>query len=224
MTLPRIIKPTVLLVDDHGIVRQGLASLLSMTGQFGHIAQAEDGAMAVTIARALVPDMVVIDLLMPVMDAADAIRLIKGACPSTRVVVLTSSEEDDLAFAALDAGAQSFLLKSMSGEEILLALEKISSGIDVIHPSITRNMLRMVRQVGVAKDNPFSLLTPREIDVLKELANGASNARIGFALDITERTVKSHVGSVLSKLHLGDRTEAVAFAWRHGLIDASHSR
>jgi NarL family two-component system response regulator LiaR len=169
------------------------------------------------VAQAASPDIVVIDLLMPNMPTAGAIRILRALCPAAAIVVLTSSQDRKAAFAALEAGAQSFLLKSMSGEQILDALDKIAAGMPVIHPWVTSSMVEMLKSRGGRQD-PFYALTPRELDVLVELSKGASNLRIAARLDITERTVKAHLSSVLAKLGLGDRTEAVAFAWRHGLV------
>jgi NarL family two-component system response regulator LiaR len=210
-------KPTIMLIDDHAIVREGLASLLSIGGDFGYIVQATDGTHAASLIDALLPDIIVTDLLMPGMTGPDTIRMLTMRSPTSHIVVLTSSEDDVLAFDALKAGARSFLVKSMSGEEILTSLRHIAAGTEIIHPLISSRILKMSLR-GDAGLTPFDLLTPREIDVLTELAQGASNARIALALNITERTVKSHIGNVLSKLNLADRTEAVAFAWRNGLM------
>ncbi|MFJ3044715.1 response regulator [Herbaspirillum chlorophenolicum] len=208
---------TVLLVDDHAVVREGLASLLAIAGEFGRIEQAGDGIQAVSLAKELQPGLIVIDLLMPAMSGPEAIKLLREACPTAKITVLTSSEDDALAFSALKAGANSFLLKSMSGGEVLSSLKKIADGEEIIHPTVSKGILKMSLR-NANQNAPFDNLTPRELDVLTELARGASNARIALALNITERTVKSHIGNVLSKLNLSDRTEAVAFAWRNGLM------
>jgi NarL family two-component system response regulator LiaR len=210
-------KPSVLLVDDHAVVREGMASLLAVAGNFGQVFHAADADEAIALAQAARPDIVVIDLLMPNMPSAGAIRIVRTICPQAAIVVLTSSQDRKAAFAALEAGAQSFLLKSMSGEQILDALDKIAAGMPVIHPWVTSSMVDMLKSRGGRQD-PFHALTPRELDVLAELAEGASNLRIAAKLAITERTVKAHLSSVLAKLGLGDRTEAVAYAWRHGLV------
>lgn len=208
-------KPTVLLVDDHAVVREGLGSLLALTGDFGTILQAGDADAAVAAVRATVPDLIVVDLLMPVVPGAAAIRMLKLLCPNAHVVVLTSSEDAQLALGAIEAGAQSFLLKSMDGDAILDSFRAIAAGAAVVHPTVAA----IVDRAGdAARVSPFAALTPREIDVLVELANGASNARIAHSLAITERTVKAHIGAVFAKLAVEDRTAAVAFAWRNGLM------
>ncbi len=216
-SVPPSARPSILLVDDHAVVREGLASLLAISGQYGDIFHAADGDGAVEAAQRTRPDIVVIDLLMPGMPTAGAIRILRTLLPQAQIVVLTSSQDRKAAFAALEAGAQSFLLKSMGGDEILDALARIAAGTPVIHPAVTSGMVELLRGRGGRQD-PFHALTPRELDVLAELAKGASNLRIAASLDITERTVKAHVSSVLAKLGLNDRTEAVAFAWRHGLV------
>lgn len=206
-----------MLVDDHAVVRQGLASLLAIGGDFKEIIQAEDGERAIALARQYAPNLIVIDLLMPGMKGPEAIGHLRLACPASAITVLTSSEDHDLALSALKAGAKSFLLKSMSGDEILSSLRRIAAGEDIVHPSVSGAILKMSLRPDWQK-TPFEELTPREVAVLIELAKGGSNARIALALQITERTVKSHIGNVLSKLDLSDRTEAVAFAWRNGLM------
>lgn len=211
--------PAVLLVDDHALVREGLAALLALDGAYGAIQHAADAEQAIAAVRTGHPDLIVIDLLAPGMPGAGAIRILRGLCPRAQIVVLTASQDRQAAFAALEAGAQSFLFKSMSGEQVLEALARIAAGTPVIHPAVTSGMVELLRARGGRHDS-FHALTPRELDVLAELAEGASNARIAATLDITERTVKAHVSSVLAKLGLGDRTEAVAYAWRHGLVTA----
>ncbi|AOY96509.1 DNA-binding response regulator [Cupriavidus sp. USMAA2-4] len=216
-------KTSVMLVDDHAIVRQGVRSLLALTEDFEVVAETGDGAEAIGLARDTAPDLVVIDLLMPGVDGVSAIRSIRTVSPRSHVVVLTSSEEDDLAFAAIEAGAQSFTLKTMLGDELLSTLRRAAQGEAVIHPQVARRILQAVRRVREPQRNPFAELTERELEVLRQLAEGGSNARIAAALHITEKTVKSHLSNVLAKLHLADRTEAVAFAWRQGLMKDSAS-
>lgn len=208
----------VLLVDDHAIVRQGLRGLLELDGSFAVVGEAADGAAAIALARELQPQLVVMDLLMAGVDGVAAIRAIHSGSPHSHIAVLTSSEEDELSFAAIEAGAQSFLLKSMLGDELLTTLRRVTAGESVIHASVARRILQLVRQARTPRQDPFAELTERELQVLRELAEGGSNARIASALHISEKTVKSHVGSLLAKLQLSDRTEAVAFAWREGLV------
>lgn len=217
-------KYSVLLVDDHAIVRKGLASLLAMTGDFEVVGEAGEGAHAIDLARELSPDLVVLDLLMPGMDGVAAIRALRTVSPRSQIAVLTSTEDEDLAFSAIEAGAQSYLLKLMSGDALLDTLRRIVRGEAVIHSSIAHGIVRAIQNVRKQDADPFASLTERELDVLRALAEGASNSRIASILNITENTVKSHLSSVLAKLHLTDRTEAVAFAWRQGLPGSDRKR
>lgn len=212
-------KSTVLLVDDHSIVRQGMATLLGCSSDLAIVAEAGDGQEAVDLARAHLPDLIMLDLLMPNTDGPTVIRSLRTVSPCSRIAVLTSSSEDETAFAAIEAGAQAFLLKSMSGAELFDAIGRVMADEVVIHPSITRRILRMVRTIRQPDANPFAELSERELDVLRVLADGASNARLADTLSISIKTVKFHIGNILSKLHLTDRTEAVAFAWRNGLMN-----
>lgn len=209
---------SVLLVDDHALVRHGLASLLATTHDFAVVGEAADGALASQRVTELAPDIVVIDLLMPGVNGVSAIRAIRAASPGTTLVVLTSVEEGPMALAAIEAGAHAFLLKSMSGDELLAALRRTVQGEVYIHPVVARTLLHAVRERRHPVVDPFAELTTRELDVLKALGDGASNARLGDLLSISEKTVKSHIGNILAKLRLADRTEAVAFAWRNGLM------
>lgn len=211
-------KSTILFVDDHAIVRHGLAALVETTTDLISVGEAEDGRQAIDMARELQPDLVVMDLLMPGMGGAAALRPVQTVSPASKVLVLTSSEDSELAFTALEAGAHAFLLKSMSGREILDAIRRVRDGEIVIPPAITQSILRVVRQIRRPESSPYTGLSERELDVLRALANGASNARLAELLSISVKTVKSHIGSILAKLNLTDRTEAVAFAWRHGLM------
>ncbi|SDZ16656.1 two component transcriptional regulator, LuxR family [Lysobacter sp. yr284] len=209
---------SVLLVDDHEVVRKGIRSLLALTDDFEVVGEAAGGAEAIERARDLAPDLIVIDLMMPDVDGVEAIRAIKKLSPRSAIAVLTSTDQDDLAFAAIEAGAQSLLFKSMLGDELLATLRRIAAGEAVIHPFVAQRILKAMRRKREPREDPFASLTERELDVLRKLAEGGSNARIAAALNIGEKTVKSHLGNVLAKLHLADRTEAVAFAWRRGLM------
>lgn len=211
-------KTSILLVDDHAIVRQGMASLLDMTEEFAVVGQASDGTAAIAMAQQLQPDIVLLDLLMPGISGAEAIRQIREVSSRSQIAVLTSVEDDDLAFAAIEAGAHSYLIKAMSGEQILDALRRMTLGEPVVHASIAQRLLQRMRSIPKVKVDPFASLTERELQVLKALAEGASNIRIAKMLHIGESTVKTHIGNVLAKLYLADRTEAVAFAWREGLL------
>lgn len=209
---------TVLLVDDHSIVRQGLAALIDTVGDFRVVGEAADGKQAAEMARTLMPDLIVLDLLMPNTDGVMVVRLLRTISPGSKLAVLTSSDDDELAFAAIEAGAHAFLLKSMAGAQLLDAMQRVLDDEVVIPSAITQRIVKMVRKIRQNEANPFAELSDRELDILRTLADGASNARLADTYSISVRTVKSHVGNILSKLQLNDRTEAVAFAWKNGLV------
>ncbi|MFK4136657.1 response regulator [Pseudomonas luteola] len=213
-----MMKTTMLLVDDHAIVRQGIRSLLDITGEFDVIGEAGDGQTAIELAQASKPELVLLDLMMPGLSGVETIKRLLEVSPGSQIAVLSSTEEDELAFAAIEAGAQSFLVKTMLGDELIDMIRRIARGEVIIHPFIASKLLKVVRGIREPKVDPFKELTERELDVLRELASGGSNVRIATALNISEKTVKSHISSLLSKLDLVDRTEAVAFAWKQGLM------
>lgn len=211
-------KTTVLIADDHAIVREGIRSLLETTEDFEVVGEASDGQQAVALTLARAPAMIILDLMMPGSSGASVIATLTRECPGSRIVVLSSTEDDDLAFSAIEAGAHSFLVKTMLGDELIDTLRRVARGEAVIHPKIARRVLTVVRRVNTPHVDPFEPLSDRERAVLQELAKGRSNNRIAETLHISEKTVKTHVSSVLAKLQLSDRTEAVAFAWREGLM------
>lgn len=211
-------KITVLIADDHAIVREGIRSLLETTDDFEVVGEASDGQQAVALTLARAPAMIILDLMMPGSSGASVIATLTRECPGSRIVVLSSTEDDDLAFSAIEAGAHSFLVKTMLGDELIDTLRRVARGEAVIHPKIARRVLTVVRRVNTPQVDPFEPLSDRERAVLQELAKGRSNNRIAETLHISEKTVKTHVSSVLAKLQLSDRTEAVAFAWREGLM------
>jgi len=213
-------KTTVLIADDHAIVREGIRSLLETTDDFEVVGEASDGQQAVALTLARAPAMIILDLMMPGSSGASVIATLTQQCPDSRIVVLSSTEDDDLVFSAIEAGAHSFLVKTMLGDELIDTLRRVARGEAVIHPKIARRVLTVVRRVNTPQVDPFEPLSDRERAVLQELAKGRSNNRIAETLHISEKTVKTHVSSVLAKLQLGDRTEAVAFAWREGLMSA----
>ena len=210
---------TILIADDHAVVREGIRGLLRLDPRFVIVGEAGDGETAAQLATEHAPDVVLLDLMMPGIGGVAATRAIKASSPRSHIMILTSSNDDELAFAAIEAGAQSFLLKSMRGENLLQAIHYASIGESTIHPSIARRILTAVHQKSQPPSDPFAELTERELGVLRRLAEGGSNAKIAAYLGISEKTVKAHLGNVMSKLQLSDRTQAVAFAWREGLMD-----
>ncbi|MBL8297528.1 MAG: response regulator transcription factor [Rhodanobacteraceae bacterium] len=209
----------IIVVDDHSVVREGLCSLLRTDPRFNVIAEAGDGMTAVALCDLHQPELVLLDLIMQGMDGVEATRRIRSASPRTHVMILTSSEDESLTMQAFEAGAQSFLRKSIRGEYLLDAVERAAKGDAVLHPGIAQQILRYTsRRTQSPPRNPFGALTERELEVLRCLAAGGSNAKIAATLGIAEKTVRAHLSQVMSKLQLADRTEAVAYAWREGLM------
>jgi DNA-binding NarL/FixJ family response regulator len=210
----------VLLVDDDALMRAGLRAILSSDDAVEVVGEAADGRAAVDRVRELRPDVVLMDVRMPVLDGIAATREAVTAAPATRVVILTTFEDDDYIFGALTAGASGFLLKRTSPEELLAAIQAVAAGDSLLSPSVTRRVIdRMARlPTGEAVlDDRLGELTPREREVLEQLARGLSNAEIATALVIEESTVKTYVKRILMKLRLRDRVQAVIFAYESGL-------
>lgn len=209
---------TILLVDDHSVVRMGIAAYFSTLPEFQVIGEAGSGAEAVGFVENYAPDVVLMDLLMPGMDGVEATRLIKKLSPRTQVIVLTSHHDDEHIFPAIRAGALSYLLKDIDPDDLAAAVKQAHAGEAVLNPRVAARMVKEVQGVREDKANPFTELTEREMDVLRLIADGKSNSEIAELLVISEKTVKSHVSNLLSKLHLVDRTQAAVYAWREGIV------
>jgi len=210
----------VLLVDDDALMRAGLAAILSSDAGVRVVGEAANGRAAVERTRELCPDVVLMDVRMPALDGIAATREIASAAPATRVVILTTFEDDDYIFGALTAGASGFLLKRASPEELLAAIRAVAAGDSLLSPSVTRRVIDRMAALPTGEailDRRVEVLTPREREVLAELARGLANAEIAAALVIEESTVKTHVKRILMKLHLRDRVQAVIFAYESGL-------
>ncbi|HEY2292533.1 MAG TPA: response regulator transcription factor [Thermoanaerobaculia bacterium] len=203
----------ILLADDHPVVRDGLAAMLGTQPDFQVIGEAGTGAEAVTEAARLRPDVVLMDLEMPSLDGIEAIRRLRAADPAIQVVVLTAFDTDERILGALQAGAQGYLLKGAPRAEIFAAIRAVSAGGALIPPVVASKLLRRVR----AAESPDAL-TAREREVLGLVAAGLANREIAARLSISERTVKFHVSSLLSKLGARNRTQAVGLARERGLI------
>lgn len=206
---------TVVLVDDHDVVRRGLRSFLETEPGLQVVGEAGNGAGAVALVQELVPDVVLMDLVMPGMDGIEATRRVRQVSPQTRVVVLTSYGDDAKVFPAIQAGALSYLLKTARADEVAAAVRAAGRGEAVIDPGVATRLMQALQQPALA--NPGSDLTERERDVLRLIAKGYTNQQIAAELYIGIKTVKSHVSNVLSKLHLEDRTQAAIFALKKGL-------
>lgn len=203
----------ILLVDDHVVVRQGLRMVISLEPDFEVAGEASNGEEAVAGARELRPDVVLMDLLMPVMNGVEAIRRIKAEFPDIEVVALTSVLEDRLVIDAVEAGAMGYLLKETSPDVLFEAIRAASQGEVRLDPRARKRLLREVRTPEMRES-----LTVRETDTLRLLARGLANREIASELGVSEMTVKTHVSSILSKLDLKSRTQAALFALREGLV------
>ncbi|MBN1319088.1 MAG: response regulator transcription factor [Anaerolineales bacterium] len=214
-------KIRVLVADDHAIVREGLRTLIMSEPGIELVGEAPDGNKAVELAEQLNPDVILMDLVMPVMDGLDAIRKIKQKDPTARILVLTSFAEDDKVFPAIKAGALGYLLKDSLPQDLLQAIRDVNRGESSLHPSIALKLVREIHQPQILPATEHSL-TDREIVVLKLVAQGLTNNEIAERLTISEWTVRTHVRNILGKLHLANRTQAALFALRKGYADLDH--
>jgi NarL family two-component system response regulator LiaR len=208
-------KISVLIVDDHAVVRQGLRSLLGLQEDIEVVGEAANGLEAVEQTSRLLPDVVLMDLIMPQLDGIEATRRIRALSPSTQVIVLTSFGEDEKVFSAIKAGALSYLLKNVSPNDLVKAVQAAYRGETQLHPEIAKKLMDEL-SLGPRRQTPEEL-TERELEVLRLIARGQSNREIARELIISEKTVKTHVSNILSKLHLADRTQAAIYALREGL-------
>ncbi|MGP3920634.1 response regulator [Nonomuraea sp. 10N515B] len=210
----------VLIADDDDLMRAGLVELLTADPTIEIIGQASTGRQAVERACRLAPDVVLMDVRMPDLDGIAATRQLSKVAPTTRVLVLTTFEQDDYIFGALRAGASGFLLKRTRPEELIAAVHTIAAGDSLLSPSVTRRVVdRMAQQPtpDLAGRARFEELTPREREVLKLIATGLSNREIAAALVVEESTIRTHVKRILMKLGLRDRIQAVIFAYETGV-------
>jgi len=206
----------VLIADDHKIVRQGLRFLLSQESGIEVAGEAADGAAALEAVRALRPDVVLLDLFMPGLDGIAVLKALQADGLASGVLVLTSSQDDAHLVQAIRAGALSYLPKTADVDQVVASVRAAARGESVLQPAATARLLRELRR-GSAAD-PLGRLTPRERDVLTEVARGRSNREIARALSVSEETVKSHVSSILAKLGLADRTQAAIFGLQRQLV------
>ncbi len=208
---------SVLLADDHNVVRGGIRALIESEGDIRVVDEAADGVEAVIKARTLNPDVILIDLQMPRKTGVEAIEEIKQANPEARILVLTSYSDDEIVFAAIKAGALGYLLKESSTQELIQAIHDVHNGESSLHPVIARKLIRELNRPSSLPPSEEAL-TEREIEVLILVARGLPNQDIALSLVISERTVRTHVSNILSKLHLANRTQAALYALKEGLI------
>jgi DNA-binding NarL/FixJ family response regulator len=211
----------VLITDDHAVVREGLRAFLELQDGLEVIGEAADGAAAVTLAQRLAPDVILMDLVMPGLDGVGAMRALRKAAPHSRVIVLTSFLDDARLMPAIEAGAAGYLLKDVAPAQLAEAIRAAHAGQTMISPTVAT---RLVQAIAQRADEPAPSppaqagLTRREREVLELLAEGYANKRIARELGIAEKTVKAHVGRVLAKLGVADRTQAALLAVRAGLV------
>ncbi|WP_299038940.1 response regulator transcription factor [uncultured Pseudokineococcus sp.] len=224
---------TVLLVDDQALLRVGFRLVLESEPDLEVVGEAADGRVALDQVAALAPDVVLMDIRMPGMDGIEATRRVVADHPGSRVLVLTTFDVDDLAFAALRAGASGFLLKSARPDELVDAIRTVAAGTAVVAPRVLRRMLDLFAPhlpapgealVDEGPDPRLAALTPREHDVLRLIAEGASNSEIAAELVVSETTVKTHVGNVFAKLGARDRVQAVIIAYECGVAGSGAAR
>lgn len=209
---------TILIVDDHEVVRKGVRGYLDTLPEFEVIGEPYSGEEAIDLVKLHIPDVVLMDLILPGMDGVEATRIVKNISPRTQIVVLTSYHDDSLVFPALKAGAISYILKDMKMDKLADAVKKAHLGEVILHPKVAARVLHNIRKENQLEDDIYTELTERELEVLKLIANGYSNSQIAGELVISENTVKGHVSNILNKLHLTDRTQAAVFAWQQGIV------
>ena len=210
----------VALVDDQGMVRSGLRSLVDAEPDLEVVAEAADGQAGVAAVRRTRPDVVLMDIRMPVLDGVAATRQVVEVVPSCRVVALTTYDLDEYLFAALRAGASGFLLKDAPADDLLAAIRTVARGDGMLAPSATRRLIETFSRLAPVEPAPgaLDLVTARELDVLRLVAAGLSNAEVAARLYVSEATAKTHVSSLLGKLGLRDRVQAVVFAYENGVV------
>ena len=220
-------KIRVLIADDHAVVRSGLHSILEMEGDLSVVAEANDGHQALALTQELLPDIVLMDIKMGDWDGVTATRRIRNSVPSTRVIILTNHDQDELVFSSIRAGASGYLLKEVTAAQLANAIRTVADGFSLIYPSIAARVLDefgRLRNEPLAggrgeEDEGYHDLTAREREVLQLIAQGRSNKEIAGELKISERTVKTHVSNIFGKLELSDRTQVALYAHKRGLAE-----
>ncbi len=209
----------VLIADDHPIVREGLRTILGFQEGIEVVGEASDGLEAVDLAQKLLPEVVLMDIRMSKLNGVEATRRIKAHNPEIGVIVLTNYDDDRYVFEGVEAGASGYLLKDISFDELSEAIHRVARGESLMAPSVLRKVLDEFAHRAEERELPHEGLTPRELEVLQSLAQGLKNEEIAKELFITGKTVKSHLGSIFSKLGVNDRSQAILYAIKHKLVD-----
>jgi len=220
-------KIRILIADDHAVVRSGLHSILEMEGDLSVVAEATDGHQALALTQELLPDIVLMDIKMGDWDGVTATRRIRNSVPSTRVIILTNHDQDELVFSSIRAGASGYLLKEVTAAQLANAIRTVADGFSLIYPSIAARVLDEFGRLRTEPldggrgegDEGYHDLTAREREVLQLIAHGRSNKEIAGELKISERTVKTHVSNIFGKLELSDRTQVALYAHKRGLAE-----
>lgn len=210
----------VLIADDHHVVRRGLLFFLKTQKDIEVVGEAKNGLEAVALAESIQPDIILMDLVMPEMDGIQATKRIKAKFPHIEILMLTSFSDRDHVVPAMEAGAAGYQLKDIEPDELVLSICRIMRGENTLHPEATTT-LEMDRQEWKNAPHVLNPLTPREQDVLAELTKGKSNREIASSLFVTEKTVKTHISNIFTKLQVQDRTQAALYAVKHGLTEGS---
>jgi len=213
----------ILIADDHAVVREGLSSLISLKPDMIVVGEAADGLETVHRARELQPDIILMDMVMPHLSGLQAIQQLKQENNPARILVLSSFAEDEQIFPAIKSGALGYLLKDSSPRQLIRAIRDVHGGQSSLHPTIARKLVGELSANSMEQPTAEDLLTEREIDVLKLVAQGYSNQEIAEKLSVSDRTVGKHVSNILEKLHLANRTQAALYALREGLASLEQS-
>jgi NarL family two-component system response regulator LiaR len=213
-------KIRVLIADDHTVVREGTRRMLEQEKDIEVVAEANDGEEAVKMTTSIKPDVVLMDISMPVLDGIEATKQIKAQCPAVTILILSAYDDDQFIFSLLEAGAAGYLLKSVRGRELVEAIRSVYAGESVLHPSVARKVLNRFGHTSekAVEHAPVELLSEREMEVLKLLTRGLSNKEIADELCISIRTVQGHLGNIFNKLQISSRTEAVVRALKEGWV------
>ena len=209
----------VLVVDDHPIVRRGLSAEINLDPGMQVVGEAQDGAEAVAMARQLKPDVILMDLMMPEKNGIEASAEIIHENPDACILILTSFTEEEKIYASIKAGASGYIFKDKRPEELLNAIRDVHQGVPLLNPTITRRLIRELREKEHPVSEPHAQLTEREMDILRRVAQGAPYKEIAREMNVREATIRAHVSSILNKLDLSNRSQLVLYSIQHKLIE-----